>query len=586
MRFDDRLQTVMQGDMPNGLAAAAQYRQLVDILGQARGADDSPAMAAALARIHQLRAIVAPAQRRASIDALAGRLVSPALVHYLSADEPEVANAAIRAARLSDAQWADLVPRLSVRARGMLRHRRDLSAATIDVLACHGVHDLALPAAEQAVQPVAAMPGAPDLPEADDIAAPAPAPMEREHQSIGDIVRRIEAFRQSRAATSRDDNPDAAPMPIQVSSPRGEAWHDAPELPLGDRRPDAAARDPIAVTIDANGRIITADRAPIGALYGIAIAAPAVPGDPGCDAAVASAFARRMPIRAGHMHLADAGPLSGRWRIDAEPLFDRQSGRFTGYRGLIRRPRSEETAIDAEVEPTLAGSDGLRQIVHELRTPLNAILGFAEIIDQQLFGPVSPEYRALATRIAGDARHLLGGFDDLDTALRLERRAIDDPEGETGIAWLVERLNSRLARVAGLRGSSLAIRSEPGADRPLALSHIASDRLIVRLVGALLALTEPGETLAIAISEDADRARISCSRPERVQGLGETALFDADQLPRNDGEGPLLGLGFSLRLVRNLAAMHGGALDIDDAVLCLTLPLIGHSQDEGARSAE
>ena len=57
---------------------------------------------------------------------------------------------------------------------------------------------------------------------------------------------------------------------------------------------------------------------------------------------------------------------------------------------------------------------------HELRTPLSAIIGFSEIIEQQLFGPVTEEYRILAGNILRDAERLLSGFDDLSTAAKIE----------------------------------------------------------------------------------------------------------------------------------------------------------------------
>ena len=45
---------------------------------------------------------------------------------------------------------------------------------------------------------------------------------------------------------------------------------------------------------------------------------------------------------------------------------------------------------------------------HELRTPLNAILGFSEILERGLFGPLGdPRYREFAADIHASGTHLL-----------------------------------------------------------------------------------------------------------------------------------------------------------------------------------
>ncbi len=143
MHFDDRLTTVLAGAVPAGAGAVAQYRQLVDILGQIGGDAVDERHAPALARIHSLRACVSDADRLLTVQCLSGRLVSPVLVQYLSSETPEVASAAIRAARLDDAQWAALVPALPTRARGFLRHRRDLGPRTRRLLDQLGLYDTA-----------------------------------------------------------------------------------------------------------------------------------------------------------------------------------------------------------------------------------------------------------------------------------------------------------------------------------------------------------------------------------------------------------------------------------------------------------
>jgi two-component system OmpR family sensor kinase len=628
MHFDDRLTTVLAGAVPVGAGAVAQYRQLVDILGQIGGSDVDERHAPALARIHALRGSVSDADRLLTVQCLSGRLVSPVLVQYLAAETPAIASAAIRAARLEDGQWAALVPGLPTRARGFLRHRRDLGPRTRTLLDQLGLYDTALPDAANraaAVAPpvvqapvpevipeaasAAALPAAePETAPADEPAeavAIAPAPADTGGpQSIGEIVKRIEALQEVRFKQALEERPAAAAQdwnslgaavqgdatvpnavvaiePAPVESGAHEDLEEASSTSALQPHPPVHEHFRFSTGVD--GAVESVTGVALGAVYGLSLALPAMAGFRGVDASVSTAFSRRMPVRGGRASLGNAAGLSGEWRIDADPAFDRATGRFIGYNGLVRRPMAWESAGPQEDGAMLAGRDGLRQIVHELRTPLNAIMGFSEIIEQQLFGPVTAEYRDMALRIRQDARQLLSGFDDLDTALRLDRNAIDDPQGHVPLEDVIDRLMMRVQPLLDHSGSILTIGDAP-AGTVIAMSAQAIDRIIPRLAGALIGSCGASETLHMSFASRTELLDVSFSRPLSLAGLDEDGLFDVDRSAAGQGDGgPLLGLGFCLRLVRNLLAAQGGELMVEPHALRLTLPCGGISA-EAARS--
>jgi signal transduction histidine kinase len=97
----------------------------------------------------------------------------------------------------------------------------------------------------------------------------------------------------------------------------------------------------------------------------------------------ANAVRLHQPFRAVPITLAGAPAIAGDWQVDAVPRFD-PLWRYTVI--TIRRP-APTAAAPATPPVKDSETDRLRQLLHELRTPVNAIQGFAEVIQQQLFGP-------------------------------------------------------------------------------------------------------------------------------------------------------------------------------------------------------
>jgi len=423
LRIDDRLQTALRSvAAAEDVGSLGSWRQLIDILAQHPASHSPETVAEGLITAFRLGRKLTVEQREAGVMALTGRLRSPALLQLLAGDVPQVAAAAIRAADLSDQDWSELIPELPVRARGFLRVKGGLGPKTRLALSTWAGADFRLAAApassmsavgEAVTAPETDIGGGTEIEaggvEPNAILSPAKAGLSQ----IGAIVERIEQWKRNRTAI------------------------DSPRLPLGDEEYDDHANPvtEIRFETDDSGTIIWVEGAPRGAIVGTDIARPAYDDGPGPDAYGAAAFAQRMPMENARMNLRGSPIVEGDWRITAAPFFDAQSGRFRGFRGLMRRPAPhEQTALSADARKRQGES--MQQIVHELRTPLGAISGFAEIIEQQLFGPVDPEYRGLATAILADARKLLSGFEDISTAARLDADNLEIDPGQTDSAWL------------------------------------------------------------------------------------------------------------------------------------------------------
>ncbi len=101
--------------------------------------------------------------------------------------------------------------------------------------------------------------------------------------------------------------------------------------------------------------------------------------------------------------------------------------------------------------------------------------------------------------------------------------------------------------------------------------------MIGRLLSALLDIAQTGETLAGQLLHhgdgDASSVRLRLNRPLAIRHSTAADLLDPGFSP--DGEAPgaaHLGLGFSLRLVTNLARGAGGDFVISANGLTLSVP--------------
>jgi signal transduction histidine kinase len=588
LRFNDLMNTVLAAGERSGLGAVTLWRQCVDLLAQHDRPDGQGAglpreeKAALLERLEGLRPALTETQRMASVVELGGRLRSPALVHFFAQDRASISAAAMARAQLPDALWAELIPMLTPTARGVLRARRGLGPETERALEAFGRTDLVL---TSEVDNVAVMALTPDMvaPSAvhslaeargerpprlfpADAAATSVTPLVPADQ-IRNLVDRIERF------TSNRRSPD----PTLLDEMEGDGEDVAAAFV-----PEAAPPPPRSFTFetDVGGTVIWVGGGPRAALIGLSLSETATDGSSGPDGHVTGAFARRSGFQNARYTIG-GGAMAGEWRMSAIPFFDLHSGRFRGFRGQARRPHVHEVATPPTTQQSaIAGlsPDSLRQLVHELRTPLNAILGFAEIIEQQLFGPAVDAYRDMAGKIAVDARHLLAAFDDLDLAARVSRGDDGNAPRPVDPSLLVAQVAARFRLDGQGDGRVIDIVSAP--DLPdIRIDPVQGERMVQHLLRTLISVAPPGEPITgtcwFTPGTARDQVVLALDRPSSLEGMEEAQLLDPGYLP--DGEwadGPLLGLGFSLRLIRSLATGCGGSLDIDASRFLLAMPTV------------
>jgi hypothetical protein len=206
---------------------------------------------------------------------------------------------------------------------------------------------------------------------------------------------------------------------------------------------------------------------------------------------------------------------------------------------------------------------------------VNAIQGFAEVIQQQLFGPTPHEYRALAATIASDAARMLAGFEELDRLVKLDAGAIELEPGDCDLAAVVATIVDQLEPYGARRGSGFVL-DRQGRMAPVALAWPEAERLVWRLLATLAGASAPGEFLNLRVRRQPEGVvRLVMRLPATLAVRDDDSLFHATaamQPQQQAVSAGMFGTGFALRLAAAEATAAGGSLERRGDRLRLSLP--------------
>jgi signal transduction histidine kinase len=227
-----------------------------------------------------------------------------------------------------------------------------------------------------------------------------------------------------------------------------------------------------------------------------------------------------------------------------------------------------EQALRAEKDQAELANRGKSEFIatmsHELRTPLNAIIGFSEIMEQELLGPLgSAMYKEYSRDILESGKHLLSIINDVLDISKVEAGKLQLNEDEVDLAVVVAavlRLVRERAEAAGVAISS---------DLDSALPTIRADeRLLKQILSNLMSnaikFTPKGGSAIIIARMVTDGIVLSV----KDTGIGMTA----EQIPRamerfgqvdNSLSRRFEGTGLGLPLVKAFTELHGGTFAIE-----------------------
>jgi two-component system cell cycle sensor histidine kinase PleC len=209
-----------------------------------------------------------------------------------------------------------------------------------------------------------------------------------------------------------------------------------------------------------------------------------------------------------------------------------------------------------------AKSEFLANMSHELRTPLNAIIGFAEVMEGGMFGPLGcDKYTEYCRDIRTSGHYLLSVINDILDMSRIEAGRVDLARQPVVLDDVVARATKLVSELARSKDLKLMVERLPGAT--IQADERALQQILVNLLQNAVKFTALGGTVALR-ARHADSA-INIYVEDTGIGIPREALgklgrpFEQVETEFNR---TYKGSGLGLAIARSLAELHGGALRI------------------------
>jgi len=277
-------------------------------------------------------------------------------------------------------------------------------------------------------------------------------------------------------------------------------------------------------------------------------------------------------------HLSDHLPLKG---DEDDPLIrlGRNINRIVDnlrQRVLVEqeaRKSLEQAKEELEVsrDQALAAShlktEILAKVSHELRSPLGAILGYSQILENGLFGPLSDQQAETISEIIDSTHYLTNMVNELLDQAQLEAGKLKLWIKPFAPQEVLDQVQAKMNVLAQAKGLSLVTSIDPTLPDRLSGDPIRLQQILVNLVSNAIKFTQAGAVQIDLFRVDSTHWALQVSDT----GIGippeaQSHIFD----PFGQVDGSMtrlqIGTGLGLSIVQQLTSLMGGQITLESEV--------------------
>ena len=255
---------------------------------------------------------------------------------------------------------------------------------------------------------------------------------------------------------------------------------------------------------------------------------------------------------------------------DSEKRLMATIGDLTSSQAELKRKAAELSELnkDYQIETeraeaaSRAKSEFLANMSHELRTPLNAIIGFSEVLQARMFGPLgSDKYGEYADDIHNSGIHLLTVINDILDMAKIEAGQMQIEREDVDLAPLLNETLRLVAVQADKKGIEVQQRISPKLS--LNADRRAMKQILLNLLSNAVKFTEPGGRILVRARKTSSAVTLTIEDtgigiPKALLSrIGQPFEQVQNQFSKSTG-----GSGLGLAISRSLAELHGGAMKV------------------------
>ncbi|WP_170827014.1 sensor histidine kinase [Magnetovibrio blakemorei] len=218
-------------------------------------------------------------------------------------------------------------------------------------------------------------------------------------------------------------------------------------------------------------------------------------------------------------------------------------------------------AKEEAVAANEAKSEFLANMSHELRTPLNSVIGFSEMLNLEMLGPLPDQYKEYSSLIVSSGRHLLETINQI-----LDMSKIDAGEMELQLqkVHMNDLINAVLLmmKTVALK-KNIKIINNTHDTHMMLVDPLRVKQALFNVVGNSVKFTQEG---SITIDNDCGSHGHTIVIQDTGIGMNKDeialALKPFGQVDNKAYTRQTTGTGLGLSLTKRIMELHGGRLDI------------------------